>query len=409
MYQQILVALDNSRWSDYAADLAIAVARATGARLTGCHVYAARLHDDRFRQLEPELPDRYQAEAELGRLRDVHDDLIGRGLGIISDAYLDVFAERCRQFDLPIGRKLLEGRNYEEIVRHVRESGYDLVALGAMGLGHVDRSSLGSVAERVSRLVECDVLVARSGVSDVGDLPLKSATIAVAIDGSAHSFAGLDAALTLGKATGSRVVGIAAYDPFFHRVAFRSLAGVLSASASQLFRFQEQETLHDEIIDEGLGEVYRAHLTRAQKIAAARGVELEVELLEGKTFDVIAGRVATLRPALLVVGRVGIHHGPGVTLGSTTENLLRAANCNVLIVNRGIERAAAEEAAAEASAKPVAGPEVRWSASAEQMLERVPSFARRMARKAIESFARERGIGEITPAVYEQARKKFGR
>ncbi|MHB1161588.1 MAG: universal stress protein [Chloroflexota bacterium] len=406
MYESIMVAVDNSECSRIATDLAIEMARATGARLTGNHVYAARLHDVRFRQLEPGLPERYLQEASLQRLRGVHDDLIGRGLGIISDSYLDAFEERCRSAGLPAERKTPEGRNYLLLVKDARESGYDLVAIGAHGLGRVDRSVLGSVCERVARLVECDLLVARDGRS------LAAGPLLVAVDGSAHSFAALKAALRLGRIFGNPVAAVAAYDPFFHGAAFQSLATVLTGDAARLFRFREQERLHDEIIDGGLTAVYRAHLLRAREMAAHEGVALEIEVLEGKPFDVIASYAARLKPALLLVGRIGVHHADEVTLGSTAENLLRLAPCNVLVVAGGVDRTEAEASTIEAAAGPGADREaitdVRWTEEAEQRLGRIPPFVRKMARGRIEAFAREKGYREITLELYDQARHRFG-
>ena len=403
-----MVALDNSECSGHAVDLSIQIASVTGATLTGNHVYAARLHDVRFRQLEPGLPDRFQKEDALNRLRGVHDDLIGRGLEIISDSYLDVFEARCREAGVEADRKAPEGRNYVQLVKDVQESAYDLVAIGAHGMGRVDRSVLGSVCERVARMVECDLLVVRTGQ------PLGTAPILVAIDGSAHSFAALDVALWLSRSFGSTVMAVAAYDPFFHGAAFRSLAGVLSGEAVKLFRFREQETLHDEIIDDGLTAVYRSHLLRAQELTTAEGMAMETRVLEGKPFDVITSLVEQLRPSLLLVGRIGVHHAPGVTLGSTAENLLRLARCNVLVVNRGVDQEAAEastiEGAVQSPAQPVGGSEieVRWSREAEQRLGRIPIFVRKMAKRRIEGFARENGYREITPEVYDQARQRFG-
>ncbi|MGH7313452.1 MAG: universal stress protein, partial [Candidatus Rokuibacteriota bacterium] len=50
MYRHIYVPVDNSEHSNRAIDLAVELGQALGARLTGCHVYAARLHDYRFKQ-----------------------------------------------------------------------------------------------------------------------------------------------------------------------------------------------------------------------------------------------------------------------------------------------------------------------------------------------------------------------
>ena len=94
MFQKILAALDNSPYSDYGMDAAISIGKAYHATVTGCHVYAARLHETRFMDMETGLPERYQSEAILKRQRDIHESLISKGLGIISDSYLDRFEKR---------------------------------------------------------------------------------------------------------------------------------------------------------------------------------------------------------------------------------------------------------------------------------------------------------------------------
>ncbi len=398
-YGNVMVAVDNSECSGYAEDLAVELCRATGARLTAAHVYAARLHDIRFRQLEPGLPERYQREGELLRQRRIHEDLIGRGLGIISDSYLRVLEQKCLAAGVPVEGKALEGRNYAELVKDARGNGYDLVILGAHGLGRVDRSVLGSVCERVTRLVDGDVLVARDG------RPLDSGRLMVAIDGSAHSSAALKVAFGLSRLFGNPVAAVAAYDPHFHGVAFKSLAGVLSEEASRLFRFREQEILHDEIIDKGLAQVYRSYLSRAQELAAQEGLSLETQVLEGKPFDVVASLAGRMQPALLLVGRVGIHHEEGVTLGSTAENLLRFAPCNVLVAKVQADNL---EAGGRSMDSAHERPEMVWKEEAETRLGRIPPFVRNMARKRIERFAREEGYGEISLEVYEKARQRFG-
>lgn len=50
-----------------------------------------------------------------------------------------------------------------------------------------------------------------------------------------------------------------------------------------------------------------------------------------------------------------------------------------------------------------AGGGPRWSAEAMQRLERVPAFAREMARSHYEQFATSEGASEITPAVMDEA------
>src|SRR3989441_7761397 len=65
VYREIFVPVDNSTHSDWAVDRAIELCRRSDGRITGNHVYAARLHDVRFRQLETGLPARFQTPDEI--------------------------------------------------------------------------------------------------------------------------------------------------------------------------------------------------------------------------------------------------------------------------------------------------------------------------------------------------------
>jgi len=56
---------------------------------------------------------------------------------------------------------------------------------------------------------------------------------------------------------------------------------------------------------------------------------------------------------------------------------------------------------------PVQGP-VRWTVDAVERLSHVPSFVRGMVKKIYGEYAKEHGIGEITPAVMDQARSDLG-
>ena len=51
---------------------------------------------------------------------------------------------------------------------------------------------------------------------------------------------------------------------------------------------------------------------------------------------------------------------------------------------------------------------VTWSPEAEARVERIPSFIRPMARKAIERFAEAQGHPTVTEAVMDEARGALG-
>ena len=151
-------------WEQLLASLAVELAAATGARCTGSHVYAARMHDYRFKQMEYTLPEEYRDETELLRQRRIHDSLITTGLQLISDSYTDVMRYRCMQRGVDFDARAIDGKNWQGIVADVsrEDAGYDLVVMGALGMGAVKESLLGSVTEMVVRTSPVPVLTVRA-------------------------------------------------------------------------------------------------------------------------------------------------------------------------------------------------------------------------------------------------------
>ncbi|OGP07375.1 MAG: hypothetical protein A2Z89_07930 [Deltaproteobacteria bacterium GWA2_43_19] len=400
MFQKILAALDNSPYSDYGMDAAISIGKAYHATVTGCHVYAARLHETRFMDMETGLPERYQSEAILKRQRDIHESLISKGLGIISDSYLDRFEKRCRETGVECGRRNREGKNFVEIIKETEEGNYDLLVMGSLGIGVVESSIIGGVCERVARKIRKDILIIK------GDFPI-SGLITVAIDGSAYSYWGLMVALALKKAWGQisnlspQVEAVAAFDPYFHQVAFRNIADALSEDAAKVFRFKEQEKLHDEIIDKGMAKLYQGYLEMGERIAKARGTEIKTFLLAGKPYNEILKHINTTKPSLLIMGRFGLHHVPESDMGSNAENLMRMAPCNVYLTGRGFnpEEIIKNDSTSE--------PSVGWSEGALKRMEKVPPFARGMAKKAIQDYAKEKGEKIVTDSIMDEAVSKL--
>ncbi len=402
MYKNILIPVDNSDFSNTGIDVGIEIAHQTGAKLTGNHVYAARLHDIRFRQMESGLPEKYLEEEELEKQRDVHDSLITKGLEIITDSYLDVFEEKCAKAKMMnFEKRSLEGKNYKEIVKDVEKNKHDLVIIGALGLGTVKESIIGSVCERVTRRVNVDTLV----IKDTA--PMNGGNIVVAVDGSPQSFGGLLTGMELAKFFNKKVAVISAFDPYFHYVAFNSIAGVLSDEAGQVFKFKEQEKLHEDIIDSGLAKIYQAYLDISKQVAEKQKTTIDTKLLDGKAFEKILHYVKEENPWLLIMGKVGIHSDEGMDIGSNTENILRRVNCNLLVSSRKFIPPLEETAKVN----------IVWTKEAEKRMERVPTFARGMAKMAILRFATEQGHTVITDKVVslateellpESARKAMG-
>jgi nucleotide-binding universal stress UspA family protein len=439
MYSEVFVPVDNSQHSDWGVERAIELCKRSAGRVTANHVYAARLHDVRFRQLETGLPAQFQSAEEIKRQRKIHDKLIEKGLQLIADSFLDQVGRRCEEAGVQLTRQLLEGINYEEIVNEVNRGegrlpgligfdpnraasydgservrgdvqvdadgrliaedeseaarlagssgrNYDLMVIGAHGLGRQPYSQLGGVVARTLRGIEKDVLVVRD------DRPLEGGRIMVCVDGSSYAYRGMRKALELAQAFGASLHVCSAFDVEYHHVVFHNIKDVLSVQASKVFKFEEQEELHNNIIDKGLLKLCQANLKRAQVMAQEfPSVKLETQILIGKPFQVVMQWAEEVKPSLLVVARHGAHRIEGTQLGSQAENLLRLSPCNLLLVGTvGVrpEDIPWIEEDGEAG--------LPWSPDAEVRILRVPPFAQGIARRAVEEYVLEQAGPEAT-------------
>src|SRR4030067_1033679 len=87
----------------------------------------------------------------LGRPRQAPDSLIRMGLRLISDSYLDAMARKAEAAGLAVERKTFDGKHHTVLLEDAQRSDYDLLVLGALGMGAVKDSQLGSVVERFIR------------------------------------------------------------------------------------------------------------------------------------------------------------------------------------------------------------------------------------------------------------------
>jgi len=108
LYKKIFIPLDNSKYSNYCEGLAISIAKKSNSELVGGHVYAASLHHKRFKEMEVGLPEKYKEESELKKQREYHNSLIGRGLRMISDSYLDSLERKSKQENISFTSLLQE-------------------------------------------------------------------------------------------------------------------------------------------------------------------------------------------------------------------------------------------------------------------------------------------------------------
>ena len=392
MFDSIYLPVDNSDYSNTCIDIGLELAQKFGSCIVASHVYAAKMHDVRFRQMESGLPEEYQEEDELEKQRNIHDQLITKGMEVITDSYLDVPKNRAKKLNIPFEGKSLEGRNYTELVRDIKESNYDLVIMGALGLGAIKDSLIGTVTERVVRRVQTDTLLVKY-IPEIHGERSSSDKIVVAVDGSQQSFGGLKTGMELSKALNKPLEIISTFDPYFHYAMFNSLTGVLSREAGKVFKFEQQEKLHEDIIDKGLAKIYQAHLEISKKIVEDEGMECTIRLLDGKVFEKVLQYAREENPFLLILGRIGVHSGPEMDIGGNAENLMRMVPCNVLLSSRTFKPDI--DMQAEES--------IEWTAEGRERLKKIPGFVRPMATSAILRYAIERGHSMITSGVITEA------
>ena len=396
MFKNIYIPVDNSDYSNACIDLALELAKGSDTTISASHVYAAKMHDVRFRQMESGLPEEYQDEKELEKQRAIHDQLITKGMEVITDSYLDVPKYKCKAVNVPFVGKSLEGRNWTELVRDIKESDYDLVIMGALGLGAIKDSQIGTVTERVIRRIETDTLIIKH-VPAIHERKSSSDKIVVAVDGSGYAFGGLKTAIEMAKALNKPLEVISTFDPYFHYAMFNSLTGVLSKDAAKVFKFEQQEKLHEDIIDKGLAKIYQSHLEISRKIVEDEGIECTIRLLDGKVFEKVLQYAREENPYLLILGRIGVHSTPDMDIGGNTENLLRMVPCNVYLSSKVYQPPI--DMQAEES--------IDWTAEAKERLKRIPGFVRPMATTAILRYALERGHSMITSGVITEACEKI--
>ena len=429
MYREVFVPVDNSDHSHWAVDRAIEVCARSEGQITGNHVYAARLHDVRFRQLETGLPAQFQSAKEIKRQRKIHDKLIEKGLQLISDSFLDQTSKACDAAGVTLTRQLLEGIHYEEVIREANaghgrlpsligfdpniadkydggdtvrsdvaidddgriiaedeeqdeklagSSGrkYDLMVIGAHGIGKQPYSQLGGMVSRVIRGVEKDTLIVRD------DKALANGNWIICVDGSSYSYKAMRLALEMARDFGAKLHVCSAFDVEYHHAVFGNIKDILSVQASKVFKFEEQEELHNNIIDKGLVKLAQANLKRAQVMADGfPDVEVETQILIGKPFQCILQWIEELEPSLVVIARHGGHRVEGTDMGSQADNLCRLALSNILLVGtldvRPDDIPWIEEDGETG---------LEWSPDAEVRILRVPSFALGIARKAVEEY-----------------------
>ena len=274
---------------------------------------------------------------------------------------------------------------------------YDLVVMGAHGIGRQPYSQIGGVVARAARRIERDMLIVRD------HRPLQGGRFMVCVDGSAYSYKAMQVAVKLARQYDAALHVCSAFDVEYHHVVFNNIKNVLSDRASKVFKFEEQEELHNNIIDKGLLKLAQGNIKRAESVTREfPELRMETQILIGKPFQVILQWAEEIQPSLLIVGRHGSHRIDGTEMGSQADNLLRLATCNLLVTSTvGIKPEDIPWIEEDSQSG------IPWAPDAGVRIQRVPPFAQVVARRAVEEYTMEHGADVVTNRWLDEAIQKL--
>lgn len=212
------------------------------------------------------------------------------------------------------------GRPADEILARASREKPDLVVMGTHGEGGFRHLVLGSVTEKVLRQLPCPVLTVPPHVHGTS-MPFRR--IICAVDFSEWSLAALDLAATLAQPNGATLVAVHAIEWPWHEPPAPAFDDLPKPQAEALKEYRRYVT-------------DRAHHRLSASVSDVVGDRCEVvtEVVHGKPHVELL-RSAQSHGADLVA--LGVHGRSAIDVavfGSTTNQVVRHAECPVLTVRR---------------------------------------------------------------------------
>jgi nucleotide-binding universal stress UspA family protein len=184
------------------------------------------------------------------------------------------------------------GSAYEGILEEAAELQPDLIIMGRHGYSGLARLLMGSVTARVIGHSPCPVLVVPQGV------PLTFQRLLIASDGSVFSEAAWTEALTLARAMGSALIGVA-----------------VAASERDIGPAQEV-------------------VRQLEAAAESQGIALDTMIPLGRPEEGIVKAAEFKQASLIILGSHGRTGLKRLLMGSVAERVIGQAPCAVLVVKK---------------------------------------------------------------------------
>jgi len=212
------------------------------------------------------------------------------------------------------------GQTPDEIARLVAEKAVDMVVTSTHGRSGLKRLFLGSVTERLMRMLPCPLLVLRSeGAADGAELstrfPFKN--ILVAYDFSKDSEQAFSTSLSIAQEFESNLHIVHVVEP----TAYKEFLKFPGAPGDPL-----PKDIHDSL---------KENLLELVPKEAFNWCEIQAQILVGKPYAELVAYAAEKGIDLIALGVRGYGKVEELLVGSTTDRVIRRAPCPVLSVLPG--------------------------------------------------------------------------
>ena len=291
-FKHILVPIDFSEYADMALDYALFLAQKYDARITLMHSIILFTGDIDDQTLLQRYEDETRArEEETFRLLKPH-------------------MANARQKGVALDSRIVRGFSAAESIMEVIEEGeFDLVLMATHGRTGFKKLMYGSVTEKVVRLSPIPVLTTHQTLRKFA-----IEKILVPVDFSEYSRSAAKTAIAMAEDFNAKIVFIHTVEEEFHPAFY---AGHVASV------FTVDKDLKDRTVERMKAFIKYEHPQACYVVT------------EGRSYNEIAHYADHMGADLVVIATRGLSAIKQWLVGSTTERVVRLANCPVLIIERG--------------------------------------------------------------------------
>jgi nucleotide-binding universal stress UspA family protein len=294
-FQRILCPTDFSKFSFRAADYAVSLARKYEGEVHFLHVMPeALMHPDQYPYLaQPVRPDPEIRQRALDRL--------------------DAFVALSRAENIATRFSVELGSPVSKILDVAEADQTDLVCMGTHGREGFERVVLGSVAERVLRKSKCPVLTVSEPGEEHSISPVVFGNILCAVDFATLSLKAVEYSLSLAQEAGGRITLVNVLEWFSEEPGWESSMSVPE------YRKQMEEEVQKKLDDIVPSDV-------------RNWCQVDAVVRSGKPYRELLELAKEKGIELIVMGVRGRNPLDIMLFGSTTQQVIRHAECPVLTI-----------------------------------------------------------------------------